>query len=98
MDDAVPPGPETTAVDLRLDAGTTVEVQCRFDQRWSGGFTVVDVTDEGYRIRRQSDGSVLPVVPPRTAPTQLLTARPPTRSDTGPPSSRAPGRAGRLRA
>ena len=65
MDDAVPPGPETTAVDLRLDAGTTVEVQCRFDQRWSGGFTVVDVTDEGYRIRRQSDGSVLPAWFPR---------------------------------
>ncbi|HPU39921.1 MAG TPA: hypothetical protein PLS63_10125 [Microthrixaceae bacterium] len=47
-------------VDLRLGAGTTVEVHSGFDQRWTRGFTVVDVTDAGYLLRRQSDGSVLP--------------------------------------
>lgn len=52
-------------VDLRIDAGTTVEVHCRFDEHWSGGFTVVDVTDDGYLLRRQSDGSVLPAWFPR---------------------------------
>lgn len=48
-----------------IGAGTAVEVQCRFDQRWTRGFTVVDVTREGYRLRRQSDGSVLPAWFPR---------------------------------
>ncbi len=52
-------------LDLRIDAGTTVEVRSRFDQRWTRGFTVVDVTDEGYLLRRQSDGSVLPAWFPR---------------------------------
>lgn len=47
-------------VDLRIVAGTTVEVHSRFDQRWTRGFTVVDVTDAGCLLRRQSDGSVLP--------------------------------------
>jgi len=55
------------AIDLTNDigTGTDVEVHCRFDQRWTRGFTVVDVTDEGYRLRRQSDGSVLPAWFPR---------------------------------
>lgn len=48
-----------------IGEGTTVEVQSRFDDRWTRGFTVVDVTDEGYRLRRQSDGSVLPAWFPR---------------------------------
>ena len=56
---------QTIEVDLRLDAGTTVEVRSRFDQRWTRGFTVVDVTDDGYLLRRQSDGSVLPAWFPR---------------------------------
>jgi hypothetical protein len=41
-----------------------VEVHCRFGDRWVGGFEVVDVVraDDGarYRLRRKSDGSVLP--------------------------------------
>lgn len=43
-----------------ISAGTTVEVLCRFDDRWTTGFTVVDVADDGYRLRRRSDGSILP--------------------------------------
>ena len=39
----------------------------RFDARWSHGFEIVDVVDASsapeprYRVRRRSDGSVLPV-------------------------------------
>lgn len=43
-----------------------VEVRSRFDQQWVHGFEVAEPVDEpkqhGYRIRRRSDGSVLPVV------------------------------------
>jgi hypothetical protein len=52
-------------IDIPIDAGTTVEVRSRFDQRWTTGFTVADVADEGYRLRRQSDGTVLPAWFPR---------------------------------
>ena len=44
----------------RLEPGTRVEVRRRFDQRWSKGFEVAEVLDEGYRVRRISDGTVLP--------------------------------------
>jgi hypothetical protein len=41
-----------------------VEVRCRFGDRWVDGFEVADVLDEGdefkYRLRRKSDGTVLP--------------------------------------
>jgi len=48
-----------------LDEGTHVEVWNRFDRRWSRGFRIAESTAEGYRIRRDSDGSVLPhVFPP----------------------------------
>jgi len=47
-----------------VDAGTRVEVRSRFDRRWSRGFEVVEEIGAGehatYRIRRRSDGSVLP--------------------------------------
>jgi hypothetical protein len=47
------------------DSGTRVEVRSRFDQQWVSGFEVAErVADpgSGYRIRRRSDRSVLPVV------------------------------------
>lgn len=47
-----------------LSAGTAVEVHTGFDRSWSKGFEVVEATDIGYRLRRQSDGSLLPVVFP----------------------------------
>jgi hypothetical protein len=46
--------------------GARVEVRSRFDQRWARGFELVEVVqDEAqarYRIRRRSDGSVLPAL------------------------------------
>jgi hypothetical protein len=46
--------------------GTRVEVRSRFEERWTRGFEVSEVleADEGapvYRVRRRSDGSILPV-------------------------------------
>jgi hypothetical protein len=49
-----------------VQPGTRVEVRSRFDQRWSRGFEVEEqVDDQGvlrYRLRRRSDGSVLPAL------------------------------------
>jgi hypothetical protein len=52
---------------LRLvNPGTRIEVRARFDQRWARGFEVAEIVDEGdtarYRVRRRSDGSVLPTL------------------------------------
>ena len=58
--------------DLRLHVGAPVEVQNRFDGTWSGGFAVeelvIDGSDEppACRIRRISDGAVLPAVLPHS--------------------------------
>jgi hypothetical protein len=48
-----------------VQPGVRVEVRSRFDQRWARGFAVEEVVvanGEGlrYRLRRRSDGSVLP--------------------------------------
>ena len=43
-----------------LDPGTKVEVRSRFDQSWARGFEEADHTEYGYRIKRLSDGIVLP--------------------------------------
>lgn len=40
--------------------GTKVEVRNGFDGSWSRGFEVAAADEEGYRLRRLSDGSVLP--------------------------------------
>jgi hypothetical protein len=49
-----------------VDPGTRVEVRSRFDRAWARGFEVAEeVTEERslrYRVRRRSDGSVLPVL------------------------------------
>ena len=50
--------------------GGPVAVRSRFDGRWCSGFEIDDVVDEpaagisGYRLRRQSDGQILPAVFP----------------------------------
>lgn len=49
------------AVD-RLEVGTKVEVRRRYDQSWTRGFAVAAVVDGGYRVRRLSDGSLVPAV------------------------------------
>ncbi len=43
-----------------LAPGTKVEVRNGFDGRWSKGFEICDADDDGYRLRRLSDGTVLP--------------------------------------
>jgi hypothetical protein len=43
-----------------VDPGTRVEVRSRFDLSWARGFEVAEQTDGGYRIKRVSDGIVLP--------------------------------------
>lgn len=49
-----------------MSPGTRVEVRSRFDQRWARGFEVSAVVDDGaavrYRVRRRSDGAILPVL------------------------------------
>lgn len=44
-----------------LKPGTRVEVRGRFDGTWSRGFEVAEVLPDGYRLKRLSDGTVLPV-------------------------------------
>jgi hypothetical protein len=45
-----------------LPAGTDVEVRTRFDGHWARGFEVVTTGDDGYRVRRRSDGRELPTL------------------------------------
>lgn len=48
-----------------LPPGTRVEVRKRFDNSWASGFEIVDDDGrDGYRVRRLSDGSELPLVIP----------------------------------
>lgn len=42
--------------------GAAIEVHTHFDGRWARGFEVIAVVDEGYRVRRLSDGVELPTV------------------------------------
>ncbi|MGH9136762.1 MAG: hypothetical protein ACRD0G_06900 [Acidimicrobiales bacterium] len=48
----------------RLPRGAPVEVLSTFEYDYCPGFVVSDATDEGYRVRRISDGEELPVVFP----------------------------------
>lgn len=43
-----------------MRVGDRVEVHNRFTGSWSGGFVVDEVAGAGYRLRRLSDGSMLP--------------------------------------
>jgi hypothetical protein len=48
-----------------VDPGTRVEVRSRFDASWARGFEIAEVLADAqpsYRVRRRSDGSVLPVL------------------------------------
>jgi hypothetical protein len=46
---------------IELSAGMRVEVRRRFDQHWARGFEVAEQGTQGFRLRRLSDGEVLPV-------------------------------------
>jgi hypothetical protein len=43
-----------------MDVGEPVEVHTKFDDSWVPGFEIAEVADSGYRVRRKSDGSLLP--------------------------------------
>jgi hypothetical protein len=55
-----------------LSVGDRVEVRRRFDAQWARGFEIVEITDDGVRVRRVSDGEVLPV---EFAPNDIRKAR-----------------------
>jgi hypothetical protein len=44
-----------------LSAGDKVEVRRKFDAQWAKGFEVAEATETGFRVRRLSDGEILPV-------------------------------------
>jgi hypothetical protein len=52
---------EDVVIEEHLKPGARVEVRSRYDGSWSRGFEVAEVTAEGYRLRRLSDLSVLPM-------------------------------------
>ena len=47
-----------------LEPGTDVEVRSSFDRDWKRGFVVEGACEQGYHLRRRSDGSVLPTTFP----------------------------------
>jgi hypothetical protein len=47
---------------VTLKPGAKVEVRTAFDRSWATGFEVEAVTEEGYRLRRLSDGRALPAL------------------------------------
>ena len=55
---------------IPFSPGTPVQVANRFTAEWCGGFEVADVVDGSYRLRRRSDGVVLPA----TFPSEQLRA------------------------
>jgi len=44
-----------------LASGTRVQVRRKFDDKWATGFEVAEATTQGYRVRRLSDGELIPV-------------------------------------
>jgi len=57
---ASPGDPTNLRGDGLLEDGTQVELYSAFDRTWSAGFEIASVSDAGYRVRRLSDGSLLP--------------------------------------
>lgn len=54
-----------------VEPGTKVEVRSKFDRAWSRGFEIAEVVEQSgdptvpgpaYRLRRRSDGQVLPAL------------------------------------
>lgn len=53
-----PPDPDDTNAPLAV--GTRVDVRTGFDNSWTSGFAVEELTPRGYLLRRRSDHQVLP--------------------------------------
>jgi hypothetical protein len=58
MGDIPKTGTEATDPIPVFDVGTKVYVCDRFLGNWTSGFEVVEVLDDGYRLRRLTDGRV----------------------------------------
>ncbi len=43
-----------------VEVGDQVDVHTQFSDSWVRGFEIAEVIPEGYRVRRKSDGSLLP--------------------------------------
>ena len=43
-----------------MRVGDSVEVHTKFNDSWTTGFVIAQVTDNGYRVVRRSDGTMLP--------------------------------------
>ena len=59
---ASPPWWHAAMPDVQLEVGAAVDVRSRFVGTWSPGFEIAERADDGYLIRRSSDGAVLPDV------------------------------------
>jgi hypothetical protein len=44
----------------QLHVGDQIEVHTNFEDSWVAGFEVADLLAKGYRVRRNSDGALLP--------------------------------------
>jgi hypothetical protein len=51
---------------VRLSPGAPVEVRVAYHGSWSCGFEIESVRQDGYVLRRQSDGATLPKRFPRS--------------------------------
>jgi hypothetical protein len=47
-----------------MRVGERVAVRIRYNGSWADGFEIVAIEEGGYRVRRRSDGAVLPVTTP----------------------------------
>jgi hypothetical protein len=43
-----------------LPVGEPVEVHTKYNDSWVRGFEIAEVLEGGYRVRRTSDGTLLP--------------------------------------
>lgn len=43
-----------------LRVGERVEVHTRFNDAWVSGFEIAEIVGDSYRVRRLSDGTLLP--------------------------------------
>lgn len=66
-----------------MHVGEQVEVHTRFNDSWVAGFEIAEVADSGYRVRRRSDGSLLPNV---TSESDLRPVPPMSRWTPDPPN------------
>jgi hypothetical protein len=51
-----------------MQVGAPVEVHTSFTDSWAAGFEIAEVQEDGFAVRRTSDGALLPHT---TSPTDL---------------------------